>query len=81
MNNKLYTVFTKGGYPLFDAVPLELLQHKLELTLNDLMQAENLQHQQFLDRKVRIAIDEGIYQYLYSKRNKDQYLLEIQRVQ
>ena len=77
--NKLYRAKTSNGHVLIEGVPLKYLEVKLEFSLNDLVEAEQLERGEKLTRKLRIKTESELYRSLYLSSKKGQYLVTIER--
>lgn len=76
---KLYSITTQTGHILFKDVPLDLVEEKLELQLNNLVKAENLQVGEDLGENLKLRLPQQISEYMYHKNRKKNYLVTVQR--
>ena len=77
---KLYSVYTKGGYILYQDVTLEEIEKKLSLSLNDFIDISNLQELTTLNRQLKVNLPKEIQNKLYSGKDAKKYLVHVQRV-
>lgn len=76
---QLYSVVTQTGHILFKDVALKLIEEKLELELNNLVKAQNLQVGEALDSNLKLRLPQQISEYMYNSKRKKHYLVTVQR--
>lgn len=78
--NKLYSASTKTGHVLYSSATLDFLETKLEFTLNDLVEARDMDIHTSLKRKLKIKTKSDIYHDLFTSDKKGYYSITITRV-
>lgn len=77
--NKLYKVVTNSGLELYSKQTLSFLECKLQLNLNDIVNAGSLSVGQRLPRQIKIKFSEEIEHFLYEKSNGNNYYVFLER--
>jgi hypothetical protein len=78
---KLFSVTTRSGFCIFDDATTPLMEEKLVLTLNDLIEFDSMPVDFTLNRKIQLKLPEGIQKKLYSSRDKNSYYVTVTRKQ
>jgi hypothetical protein len=76
---KLYSIITQTGYTLLQDVSLDVVEEKIEVQLNNLVKAQNLQVGESLGEYLKLRLPPQISEYMYNNTRKKNYLVTVHR--
>ena len=76
---QLYSIITQTGYTLLQDVSLDVVEEKIEVQLNNLVKAQNLQVGESLGEYLKLRLPPQISEYMYNNTRKKNYLVTVHR--
>ena len=78
---KLFSVTTRSGFCIFDDATISMMEEKLILSLNDLIEFDSMPVDYTLNKKLELRLPEPVKEKIYSSRDKDRYYVAVTRKQ